>query len=101
MLAGGAEHRTVTTALDGGKGEHERDLLRRIHEHGDQRARTQLAEETLFLAYALAARYANRGEPLDDLVQVACIGIMKAIDGFDIRQDVRFSSTPRPRSSAR
>ena len=74
----------------------ERQLLLRIHEHGDQHARKQLAEETLPLAYALAARYVNRGEPLEDLVQVACIGIMKAIDGFDIRQEVRFSSYATP-----
>ena len=58
----------------------EQELLRRIHEQGDTRARDQLAEEMLPLARALAGRYANRGEPLDDLVQVACIGIMKAID---------------------
>ena len=62
----------------------EQELLRRIHEQGDARARDQLAEEMLPLARALAGRYANRGEPLDDLVQVACIGIMKAIDGFDL-----------------
>jgi RNA polymerase sigma-B factor len=48
------------------------------------------------LARALAARYANRGEPLDDLVQVACIGIMKAIDGFDLTREVRFSSYAAP-----
>ena len=48
------------------------------------------------LARALAARYANRGEPLDDLVQVACIGLMKAIDGFDLTRDVRFSSYATP-----
>ena len=74
----------------------ERELLRRIHEHGDTRARDQLAEEMLPLARALAGRYANRGEPLDDLVQVACIGIMKAIDGFDLTRDVRFSSYATP-----
>jgi RNA polymerase sigma-B factor len=71
-------------------------LLRRIHEHGDTRARDQLAEEMLPLARALAGRYANRGEPLDDLVQVACIGIMKAIDGFDHTREVRFSSYAAP-----
>src|SRR5881227_3918343 len=74
----------------------EQELLRRIHEHGDMRARDQLAEETLPLARALAGRYAGRGEPLDDLVQVACIGIMKAIDGFDISREVRFSSYATP-----
>src|SRR3954470_3590807 len=74
----------------------EHDLLRRYHEQGDTRARAQLAEEMLPLARALAARYANRGEPLDDLVQVACIGIMKAIDGFDVARHVRFSSYATP-----
>src|ERR671934_2752293 len=71
-------------------------LLRRVHLHGDQRAREQLAEEMLPLARALAARYANRGEPLDDLVQVACVGIMKAIDSFDVAREVRFSSYATP-----
>jgi len=71
-------------------------LLRRVHLEGDREARRQLAEEMLPLARALAARYANRGEPLDDLVQVACIGIMKAIDGFDVARDVRFSSYATP-----
>src|SRR3954471_4996520 len=74
----------------------EQELLRRIHRHGDGRARDQLAEEMLPLARALAGRYANRGEPLDDLVQVACVGIMKAIDGFDISREVRFSSYATP-----
>ena len=74
----------------------ERALLRRYHELGDSAARDQLAEEMLPLARALAGRYAGRGEPLDDLVQVACIGIMKAIDGFDINRDVRFSSYATP-----
>src|SRR5919205_4179979 len=74
----------------------EQELLRRIHEHGDMRARDQLAEEMLPLARALAGRYAGRGEPLDDLVQVACVGIMKAIEGFDLERDVRFSSYATP-----
>ena len=75
---------------------HERALLRRYHEHGDRAARDQLAQEMLPLARALAGRYAGRGEPLDDLVQVACIGIMKAIDGFDTSREVRFSSYATP-----
>jgi len=74
----------------------ERELLRRYHRFGDSRARDQLAEEMLPLARALAGRYTGRGEPLDDLVQVACVGIMKAIDGFDLSRDVRFSSYATP-----
>src|SRR6478609_6496225 len=74
----------------------EQELLRRIHEQGDTRARDQLAEEMLPLARALAGRYAGRGEPMDDLVQVACVGIMKAIEGFDLTREVRFSSYATP-----
>jgi RNA polymerase sigma-B factor len=74
----------------------EQELLRRYHRHGDTFARDQLAEEMLPLARALAGRYAGRGEPMDDLVQVACVGIMKAIEGFDLDRDVRFSSYATP-----
>ena len=78
------------------RADRERMLLRRYHAHGDTRARDVLAEEMLPLARALAGRYAGRGEPLDDLVQVACVGIMKAIDGFDLSREVRFSSYATP-----
>jgi RNA polymerase sigma-B factor len=87
---------------DGGKiataarAEREHELLRRYHVESDQRAKDELAEEMLPLARALASRYAGRGEPLDDLVQVACIGIMKAIEGFDLSREVRFSSYATP-----
>lgn len=75
---------------------HERELLYRYHVLHDVHARDQLAEESLPLARSLAGRYSGRGEPLDDLVQVACLGVMKAIDGFDIERDVRFSSYATP-----
>lgn len=87
------EHLAVVTGV---RADREHELLRRIHERGDTHARDQLAEEMLPLARALAGRYAGRGEPLDDLVQVACIGIMKAIDGFDLNREVRFSSYATP-----
>jgi len=74
----------------------EHELLRRYHREGDVRARDQLAEEMLPLARALAGRYAGRGEPMDDLVQVACVGILKAIEGFDLAREVRFSSYATP-----
>jgi RNA polymerase sigma-B factor len=79
-----------------GRAARERELLRRVHLHGDPAARDELAEEMLPLARALAGRYAGRGEPIEDLVQVACIGIMKAIDGFDLEREVRFSSYATP-----
>src|SRR5437762_2198366 len=83
-------------AMSADRAARERVLLKRYHEDGDAAARDRLAEEMLPLARALAGRYAGRGEPLDDLVQVACIGIMKAIDGFDLDRDVRFSSYATP-----
>src|SRR3954469_15407079 len=83
-------------SISAGRAARERVLLRRYHEDGDTVARDRLAEEMLPLARALAGRFAGRGEPLDDLVQVACIGIMKAIDGFDISREVRFSSYATP-----
>ena len=83
-------------STDSARASREYQLLRAIHEHGDAGARDRLAEEMLPLARSLAARYANRGESLDDLVQVACIGIMKAIDGFDLSREVRFSSYATP-----
>jgi RNA polymerase sigma-B factor len=70
--------------------------LRRYHVDGDEGARDELAQEMLPLARMLAGRYSGRGEPLDDLVQVACVGVMKAIDGFDIEREVRFSSYATP-----
>ncbi len=86
----------LSIAGTGGRADRERELLRRYHENGDTRARDLLAEEMVPLARALAARYGGRGEPLDDLVQVACVGIMKAIKGFDLSREVRFSSYATP-----
>ena len=47
-------------------------------------ARGALVERMLPLVRALARRYVNRGEPLDDLVQVGCVGLMKAVDRFEV-----------------
>ena len=52
------------------------------------------------LARSLARRYANKGEPLDDLEQVACVGLFKAIDRFDLSRDVRFATYAVRRSPA-
>jgi RNA polymerase sigma-B factor len=48
------------------------------------------------LARSLARRYANKGEPLDDLEQVACVGLLKAIDRFDVGRDVKFATFAVP-----
>ena len=73
-----------------------RALLRRWHEHGDAAARAELAERMLPLARSLARRYAGKGEPLDDLEQVASLGLLKAIDRFDVSRDVRFATFAVP-----
>jgi RNA polymerase sigma-B factor len=63
---------------------------------GDTRAREQLAERYLPLARRLARRYQRSEEPLEDLVQVASLGLLKAIDRFDTGRDVAFSSFAVP-----
>ncbi|MFL5933911.1 MAG: SigB/SigF/SigG family RNA polymerase sigma factor [Gaiellaceae bacterium] len=59
------------------------ELLRRYHEYGDVDARQQLIERHIDFVRRLARRYARRGEQLDDLTQVGCVGLIKAIDRFD------------------
>jgi RNA polymerase sigma-B factor len=71
-------------------------LLRRWHDDGDVAARSELAERMLPLARSLARRYAGKGEPLEDLEQVASLGLLKAIDRFDISRDVRFATFAVP-----
>jgi RNA polymerase sigma-B factor len=74
----------------------ERLLLERFHRHGDRDARTALVERFLPLARQLARRYQRPDEPLDDLVQVASVGLIKAIDRFDPERDTAFSSFAVP-----
>jgi RNA polymerase sigma-B factor len=74
----------------------ERELLRRWHEQHDPNARRALIERMLPLVRSLARRYANRGEPLDDLEQVGCVGLIKAVDRFDIGRELRFSTFAVP-----
>src|SRR4051794_33748385 len=64
------------------RSEEDRRLLIRYHRHGDQAAREQLVQRLLPLARRMARRYRRSDEPLDDLVQVATLGLIKAIDRF-------------------
>src|SRR5436190_527343 len=59
------------------------ELLRRYHQDGDVAARQQLIERHVDFVRRLAQRYARRGEQLEDLPQVGCVGLIKAIDRFD------------------
>jgi RNA polymerase sigma-B factor len=74
----------------------DRDLLRRYHGGGDLEARERLIEQYLPLVRSLARRYANRGEQLEDLVQVGCIGLIKAIDRFDVDRGVELTTYATP-----
>jgi RNA polymerase sigma-B factor len=74
----------------------EQELLRRYHEEGDVAARDALVERMLPLVRRLARRYANRGEALDDLEQVGSLGLIKAIDRFDIHRQLKLSTFAVP-----
>ena len=67
------------------------ELLKKVKE-GDKKAREELINGNLRLVLSVIQRFTNRGENLDDLFQVGCIGLMKAIDHFDTEQGVRFST---------
>lgn len=65
-----------------------RALLRAWRDHGDAQARDELIMDFMPLVRSLARRYAGRGEQFDDLVQVASVGLVKAIDRFDLDREV-------------
>ena len=71
------------------------ELLRKMHE-GSPAARDRLVRGNLRLVLSVIQRFSNRGENPDDLFQVGVIGLMKAIDNFDISQNVRFSTYAVP-----
>ena len=73
-----------------------RRLLTRYHKHGDQRARELAIQEQLPLVEFLARKFAGRGEPVDDLVQVASVGLIKAVDRFDVDRQIEFSTYATP-----
>ena len=67
------------------------ELLRRTKE-GDMAAREQLISGNLRLVLSVIQKFTNRGENVDDLFQVGCIGLIKAIDNFNLDLDVKFST---------
>jgi RNA polymerase sigma-B factor len=76
--------------------ESDKVLLRRYHEEGDLSAREQLIEQYMSLVRSLARRYAYRGEQLEDLVQIGAIGLIKAIDRFDVNRGVELTTYATP-----
>ena len=74
----------------------EQALLARYHCNGDLRAREQLVERFLPFARDLALRYSYTDEPVDDLMQVASLGLLKAIDRFEPGRGTKFTSYAAP-----
>lgn len=67
------------------------ELLIKI-KNGDKEAREKFIQGNLRLVLSVIQRFNGRGENMDDLFQVGCVGLIKAIDNFDINQDVQFST---------
>ena len=70
-------------------------LFERMHK-GDATAREEFIRGNLRLVLSVIQRFNNRGEYVDDLFQVGCIGLIKAIDNFDVSQNVKFSTYAVP-----
>ena len=75
--------------------EEKRDLLRRAR-GGDEEARRELINGNLRLVLSIIQRFAGRRESMDDLFQVGCIGLVKAVDNFNVELDVKFSTYAVP-----
>jgi len=87
---------TTSAPAPGPSGGPDRELLRRYHEQGDVSAREQLVERHLPLVRSLARRYAGRGEALEDIEQVGTIGLIKAIDRYELNRDVALTTYATP-----
>lgn len=72
-----------------------RELFPLVH-GGDMQAREEFIRGNLRLVLSVIQRFNNRGENVDDLFQVGCIGLIKALDNFDVTQNVRFSTYAVP-----
>ena len=84
-----------TSSLKVLKEEKKLELIRRAH-NGDRTARDEMIQGNLKLVLSVIQRFSNRGEPLDDLFQVGCMGLIKAIDNFNTDLQVRFSTYAVP-----
>ncbi|WP_085992465.1 RNA polymerase sporulation sigma factor SigG [Oceanobacillus senegalensis] len=73
-----------------------KELFIRMQQEGDISAREELVNGNLRLVLSVIQRFNNRGEYVDDLFQVGCIGLMKSIDNFDLGHNVRFSTYAVP-----
>ena len=92
MYAGKVELCGVDTARLPVLNEQEKAALLKAARAGDKKARQQMIQGNLRLVLSTVQKYAGSGENLDDLFQVGCIGLIKAIDNFDPSLNVRFST---------
>lgn len=73
-----------------------RELLERYHRQNDTRARKHIIQEHLPLVEFLARKFTGRGEPFEDLVQVGSVGLIKAVDRFDVDRQIELSTYATP-----
>ena len=92
MYAGKVELCGVDTARLPVLSEAEKARLIKAARAGDRQARQEMVQGNLRLVLSVVQKFASRGENMDDLFQVGCIGLIKAIDNFDPAQNVRFST---------
>ena len=76
--------------------EKEKERLLYEVKNGNKQAREELINSNLRLVLSVVQRFSGRGENLDDLFQVGCIGLIKSIDNFDVTQNVKFSTYAVP-----
>lgn len=93
-------HKVEITGVDTSKlktlsNDEQQELLKKIKD-GDMKAREKMIQGNLKLVLSVLKRFNDRKESLDDLFQVGCIGLMKAIDNFDLSHNVRFSTYACP-----
>jgi len=93
-LAGGRQQPRRRSA--GASREHVHSLIREYREDGNLRARERLIQQYMPLVKSLARRHSMRGEQYEDLVQVGCIGLIKAVDRFDPQRRVEFGAFAIP-----
>lgn len=77
------------------KPEEAKELMKKIKE-GDKEAKEQFINCNLRLVLSIVKRFRNRGENLDDIFQIGCVGLIKSIDNFDMEQNVKFSTYAVP-----
>ena len=96
MYAGKVELCGVDTARLPVLSEAENARLIKAARAGARQARQEMVQGNLRLVLSVVQKFASRGENMDDLFQVGCIGLIKAIDNFDLRHEVRYSTYAVP-----